>query len=205
MPTIDRLTFDADKHEYRFAGKVIPSVTQILAPLSNFGAVHPDVLAAAQQFGTAVHLACELDDLGQLDLAALDPALVPYLEGWRAFCADYAVKWDAIESRIFHAPMGYAGTLDRAGLVKGKQAIVDIKSGATLMPSVGPQLAAYAQAYSPIGRAMDRYAVRLFPNGYEVKQYFSPTDWPVFASLITLRSFCASQRITLNFKENSHV
>lgn len=195
------LTLDAVKHEYREGGVLIPSVTQILAPLSNFEFVHPEVLAAAQQFGTAVHLACELDDLGKLNTDSLDSALMPYLNGWRKFSRDYAVSWEAIESRVYSPTLRYAGTLDRAGLVSGKKAIVDIKSGTSLLPTVGPQLAAYANAYSPIGRSMERYAVRLYPDGYELKQYTSQSDWPVFASLITLRSFCARNRITPNFKE----
>lgn len=200
------LTFDAAKHEYRDGGKVIPSVTQILQPLSNFDFVDPDVLAAAQDFGTAVHLACELDDNGTLDESALDPELLPYLLGWRKFMTEHHCKWEATELKVYHHAMGYAGTLDRVGLVDGDRSMVDIKSGTRLFPSTGPQTAAYAQAYAPLSaRSFKRYAVRLFPNGYELKQYTSPTDWATFASLITLQTFCSQHAITLNFKERSHV
>ena len=44
------LTFDPVKHEYRDGDRVIPSVTQILAPLSDFSFVDADVLSAAQEF-----------------------------------------------------------------------------------------------------------------------------------------------------------
>jgi hypothetical protein len=200
------LTFDPATHSYRYDGVAVPSVTQILAPLSDFSFVDPHVLEAARAFGTAVHYACELDDRGELDEEALDPALLPYLQQWRKFCREHACKWEWIERKVYHERMRYAGTLDRAGFIDGARGVLDIKSGSDLYPSVGPQLAAYAMAIEPAtGHLLRRYGLRLHPTGYELKAYTSPTDWPVFASLITLRTFCTQHRITPNFKELSHV
>jgi len=196
------LTFDEAAHAYYWNGVRVPSVTQVLAPLMNLDAVDADVLRRASAFGTAVHMACELDDLGTLDEATLSEPLRPYLAGWRKFSKDYGCRWDGIELRVFHKTMRYAGTLDRRGLVGGHNAYVDIKSGTSLYHSVGPQLAAYAAADCGIPGARRRYAVRLFPDGYELKEYTSPADWPVFASLITLRQFCQQHRTTC--KEISH-
>ena len=204
------LTFDDQKHEYRHNGAVVPGVTGILSPLINLSFVHPEVLAAAQEFGTAVHLACELHDRDQLDMEALDPALVPYLDGWMQFCQDHQCVWEGIEERVYHPTLRYAGTLDRCGRVDGCLAVVDIKSGTSLFSSVGPQLAAYAHAataqvgHPALAASFKRYAVRLYPNGYELKQYTDPTDWAVFASLVTIRNFCSQNNITPNFKELSH-
>lgn len=195
------LTFDAEKHEYRVDGQVVPSVTQILRPLMDFSFVKPEVLESAANFGTAVHRACELDDLGELDTEKLDPALGPYLAGWRMFCAEHECKWEAIEKAVLHGSMRYAGTLDRAGRVHGESSLVDIKSGTSLMPTVGPQLAAYARAYDPQGAFLKRYAVRLYPGGYELKAYTDPSDWPTFASLVTIRQFCERH----NLKEIHYV
>ena len=202
------LTFDSDKHEYRWGGAVVPSVTQILQPLTDLSYVDADVLQRAKDFGTAVHYACELHDTNRLDEAALDPALRPYLNGWRKFCSNTGAVWSLVESRVYHPTLRYAGTLDRMGLVDGFPSIVDIKSGTALYQSVGPQLAAYAQAHAigakepHMGGAYRRYAVRLYPDGYELKQYTSPLDWPAFASLITIRNFCNLHRI--NLKEIQH-
>lgn len=196
------LTFDEATHTYRFGGVVVPSVTQVLRPLMNLDHVDADLLRRASAFGTAVHRACELHDLDQLDESALDPALAPYLEGWRKFCRDYGCAWEAIETRVYHPTLRYAGTLDRCGLVGGNLAYVDIKSGTALYPTVGPQLAAYAAADCGNPGARKRYAVRLFEGGYELKEYTSPLDWPTFASLITIRNFCNLHRITT--KEISH-
>ena len=196
------LTFDPAKHEYRWNGAVVPSVTQILTPLTDLSFVDPDVLRRASAFGTAVHYACELHDTGRLDEEALDPELAPYLAGWRKFCSEHACTWDLIEQRVYHPTLRYAGTLDRRGNVDGYPSMVDIKSGTSLYPSVGPQLAAYTHASSPTPAAYRRYAVRLYPDGYELKQYTSPMDWPTFASLITIRNFCNQHRITM--KEIQH-
>ena len=194
------LTFDADTHTYRFDGVVVPGVTTILKPLTDFSTVPPHVLDAASAFGTAVHLACELDDLGTLDEAALDPALAPYLDAWRKFSAEHAVQWEQIEQRVYHPTMRYAGTLDRFGRVDGDLTVVDIKSSVQLYPSVGPQLAAYANALShPYAKRM---AVQLKADGtYVAKPYTDPSDWPMFASLLTVRTWCARHSITPNFKD----
>lgn len=194
------LTFDADTHTYRFDGVVVPGVTTILKPLTDFSTVPPHVLDAASAFGTAVHLACELDDLGTLDEAALDPALKPYLDAWRKFSAEHAVQWDQIEQRVYHPTMRYAGTLDRFGRVDGDLTVVDIKSSVQLYPSVGPQLAAYANALMhPYAKRM---AVQLKTDGtYVAKPYTDPSDWPMFASLLTMRTWCAHHSITPNFKD----
>ncbi len=194
------LTFDEATHTYRYNGIVVPGVTTILSPLSDFSRVPPHVLRAAADFGTAVHLACELDDLGDLDESALDPALVPYLAAWRKFSADHEVEWELIEQPVHHKAMGYAGTLDRQGRVKGLSTVLDIKSSAQLYPSVGPQLSAYQQASER--PSVQRMAVQLKADGtYVAKTYTDPTDWPVFASLLTLRTWCKQHSITPNFKD----
>jgi hypothetical protein len=176
---------------------VVPGVTSILAPLTNFDNVPPAVLEAASNFGKAVHLACELDDLGTLDVATLDAALVPYLDAWRLFSVEHAVQWELIEAQVYNKTLRYAGTLDRFGLVKGARAVVDIKSTVALYPSVGPQLSAYAQALAE--PHANRIAVQLKPDGtYVAKPYTDPSDWPMFASLLTVRNWCARHRITPN-------
>ena len=197
---IPGLTFDEESHTYRFQGKLVPGVTTILKPITDFSAVPPNVLKAASDFGTAVHLACELDDLGDLDESQLDTALVPYLKAWRKFSDDHSVEWDLIEAPVYQPVFRYAGTLDRFGLVSGVKAVVDIKSSVQLYPSVGPQLAAYERAL-PVGlAAQKRIAVQLKGDGtYSAKEYSEPTDWPLFCSLLTVRNWCTQHAITPNF------
>lgn len=193
-------------HTYWLDGLQVPGVTSILAPLCSFEFVKPEVLQAAADFGTAVHLACELDDLGTLDEEALDPALAPYLSAWRKFSADNAVKWELIESVVYHPTLRYAGKLDRYGTVKGSPAVVDIKSTTALYASVGPQLSAYLKALPNAPILTKRLAVQLRADAtYAVKEYTSGLDGAVFASLVTVHNWCAANNITPNFKETEHV
>lgn len=193
-------------HTYWLDGQQIPAVTSILAPLCSFEFVREDVLQAAADFGTAVHLACELDDLGTLDEETLDPALAPYLSAWRKFCDEHQVAWHRIEEVVYHPTLRYAGKLDRFGTVRGNPAIVDIKSTAQLYASVGPQLAAYLKALRDAPPLTKRLAVQLKADAtYAVREYTSALDFPAFASLTTLHNWCTANHITPTFKEREHV
>lgn len=201
MSALD-LYFDEETHTYHHKGRVVPGVTSILRPLTDLGSVPPDVLAAASAFGTAVHKACELWDLGDLDEDLLDPALKPYLAGWKLFVAENRCAWDGIEKQVFHKTMRYAGTLDRRGLVRGELAFVDIKSTAAIYPAVGPQLAAYVHAdvRPDITGSVKRYAVQLNEHGtYTVKEFANPADFSVFTGLLTLRNWCEQHQVTPKF------
>lgn len=178
------LAFDAARHEYRFAGRVVPSVTQVLGILSDFGAVPAEVLARAAEFGTHVHLACELDNRGVLDEATLDPALAPYLAGWRKYRADSGLVIVESELRLHDARLGYAGTCDVLGELRGQRCVIDIKSG--LVPkTVGAQCAAYAHAL----KVRRRYCVQLLPNAYRVHALNDPSDWALFTSCLNIWRF----------------
>lgn len=193
------LTFDEATHTYRHKGLVVPGVTSVLKPLSGYGSVPAAVLEAAAEFGTAVHKACELWDLGTLDEEALDPALAPYLDGWKKFCADHQVRWTSIEQPVFHPGLRYAGAPDRRGFVQTISSTVDIKTTDKLYPSVGPQLAAYqaAEETTPGVLIHQRLAVRLVGDGtYEKKAYVDPSDFSVFASLLTIRNWCDKHQVT---------
>ncbi len=101
--------------------------------------------------GTAVHEACHLHDLGQLDLATLHPDLVGYLEAYKRFRADFSVgeyEWQYEEMEQRKEDKFFNGTPDRvyvvAGLPPAQRGVIDIKTGGPLKwhPL---QLAAYAE------------------------------------------------------------
>lgn len=182
------LEFNADLHEYRFNGELVPSVTTILKPLVDYAGVHPERLRAAAQLGSMVHLTTELYDLGQLDEDDLDPILVPYLNGWKLFRHEVGFVPATVEKRLYH-PAGYCGTSDRTGMVRDHMAVVDIKKMMVLGPVIGPQLAAYQQAHNLEGAGITkRYALGLRPDGsYRLKEYTDPSDIACFMSLLNMR------------------
>jgi len=174
------LKFDPASHRYTLDGQVLVSVTQVLkgVGLIDFNGINPDVLQRAAAFGTAVHQACHLDDLGDLDEQSLDENLKPYLEAWRSFRGD--MKFDAIEQPLWHPVYGFAGTPDR---IK-ENTIWDIKTGTTVYTSSAIQLAGYSiLADIPTAR---RLAVQLKPDGkYQVHEFKERTDRQVFLSCLT--------------------
>jgi len=188
-----QLDFDSQAHVYRLDGRVVPSVTQLLEPLVDFSMVNDKVLEAARVFGTHVHQACHLDDLGELDWATLDPALVPYVEAWRRFLNESGAVVIASEKPVYHAALNYAGTPDRV-LSWGKQRLVvpDIKATSVVPRIVGPQTAGYAKAYQSMhgGREPERYCIHLRANGtYSAHPRRESTDWGVFLSCLNIWRF----------------
>lgn len=188
------LQFDAETHTYRLAGRVVPSVTQALKVLESFEGIPADVLEAARIRGQYVHAACDLLDRDQLDWSSLDPALVPYIEGYQNWLADSDATITASELRVAHKANGYAGTLDRLAIVNGRETLVDVKATAVLPVTVGPQTAAYANAYAVSSghKAPKRHCLHLnpvFKRGYKFTALTDPGDWSVFLSCLNVWKF----------------
>lgn len=143
-----KIDFDEEKHEYSVNGVKIPSVSEILAPLSaeRYSELNPWMVKAAAARGTAIHEACELIDYGcEPDE---DPDIDGYLVAYQSFLLDHDVKWSMIERIVYYnraeneLPL-YCGTVDRYGLIDGVPTLVDIKTYASL--STDAQLAASCQ------------------------------------------------------------
>jgi len=181
------LTFDEASHTYRIFGRVVPSVTQILEPLQFLDGVPWAVLEAAREFGTHVHLACHLRNLGQIDEDTLDAPLKPYLAGWDRFLFETGFVVTASEQRLFDPMMRYAGTADAFGIWKGTTWVVDIKSG-VVPPTVGAQLAAYQAA--ALERPRRRLCVQLNEDGeYKLHECKDLSDFALFCSALNIYHF----------------
>lgn len=167
-----------------------PRVTTVLKPLSDFSMVDPEVLAHAAARGTVVHLATALYDQDDLEEASVDPEVASYLIGWIKFREEtkFTPYTCGIERRVESAKHQYRGTLDRAGEMKGKGCILDIKTGTTIGLAAGPQTAAYLHAWneqSPQLPALRRYVVQLTPAAdYRLMPMTNPDDWPEFLNLL---------------------
>lgn len=182
----DELQFDADTHTYSVGGRTLPGVTELLRPLESFEKIPPAVLERARQFGSHVHMACHLDNLGELDEETLSQALLPYLLGWRQFRADRALTIHHSERPVYHHKLRYAGTPDVVGSLDRTTCVIDIKSG--IVPrSVGPQTAAYAELLQPEFGPMLRYCLQLRSDGsYRLLPQRSPVDRNIFFSCLNL-------------------
>lgn len=179
------LEFDAALHEYHKDGRKLPSVTQVLEPYYGLEFVDWDKLKAAQEFGTHVHEACHLLNIGELNRMSLSSSVKAYVHGWERFLDESGLVVIESESRVCHDKMGYAGTLDVIGAFpeKTNQVLIDIKTGASAPKTVGPQTAAYNEAR---GKRIPRYCCLLMPHAYNLIPLTDVRDFDIFKAALTL-------------------
>lgn len=183
------LEFDAEQHHYYFDGVRIPSVTQLLAPVSfDYDSVPSGILQHAAERGTAVHLATEFYDDGDLDEDSIDPEILPYVEAWRLFRRESGFVVFRSEVRVHSARHGFAGTFDCLGVLNKQLAIVEKKTTAQLHPSTAIQVSAYMRAFNE-GKPREEqakrcYSVHLRRDGtYRLDEWDSDTHWGAFLAL----------------------
>ena len=184
----DAVLFDPAIHQYRDSqGRVVPSVTQILAAsgLCDFSFVEEEVRVRSMQRGSSVHWMLQLEDEGALSYRRVPISLRPYRKAYLAW------KWasgffpEMIEQQ-FISHFGFAGTLDRYGKLPstgmfpaGSAAIVDFKTG-EIQDWVRYQLAAYStrvHGHPAMARTLRRIALALRADGtYQVKE-FPAASW----------------------------
>jgi hypothetical protein len=193
MNGIERLKFYEEDHIYEYEGSLVPSVTTILQPYSGLEFVDKERLEVAAQFGTNVHTACHLWNIGQLDYDALscdedNQALKAYVDGWIKFCEESGYTIIQSEVMIYHEKLRYAGTLDNIGCFpKSKRnVLIDIKTGSSIPHTVGPQTAAYNEA---IGERLQRHCCQLIPGGYKLIPLRDPNDFSIFKAALTLHNW----------------
>jgi hypothetical protein len=191
------LEFVREGHFYLLDGVRIPNVTRVTDALSSYAGVPLDVLQRKAEIGDAVHFATELDDADDLDDSTLPDEIRGYVEGWRKFKRDTGWITEASEVRVFSKTYRYAGTLDAVGYfnkLKGIKphipAIVDKKCTFMIMPSVGPQVAAYTHAYNEMKlgpKVTRRFAVQLRAGGdYNLHECSDPSDFSIYLSALSL-------------------
>lgn len=125
--------FDSD-HHYEVDGLKLPSVSEVIRFLSR------EIYTNATQYqldhaadrGTRIHKACEnIDRYGSCEA---DAEIEPYVMGYIQFLKDKKPEWKLIETSMCDLDRGYAGTLDRYGLIDGEYTILEIKSNSSLKP-----------------------------------------------------------------------
>jgi len=149
-------------------------------------------VSAARDIGTEVHAQIEKILLGQ----PVSPTerTAPYVYAFSAFLAAERPEFIGVEQRIANLTYRFAGTFDFAAKLRGKLALVDVKSG-KLKASHRLQLAAYAAGEFiglegdptpyPIPKFRSYYVLMLKPEGYElVEMNVTPADRRHFLYLV---------------------
>jgi hypothetical protein len=175
-----QLEFFDEQHEYRLDGVKIPSVTAVLS----FGQRLDHIPRWTAERGTALHLASEYDDAGDLDESTVDPLVKPHLDAYRKWRARTAPKFANIEVRVWGEIAGrrFAGCIDRVIETERGMEIADLKTGAPRKEH-GAQLWAYAWAYEQMwGWGVSRrFGLYLGKDGaYSERDYRSEQDGETF-------------------------
>lgn len=188
------LTFRESDHTYWLGSVKVPGVTTILKVLGGYEGIPARILKKASERGTAIHTMTEYDDDDTLDVASLDDEMLGYLQAYWRFKEEMRPEMLDAEVRDYHPTLKFAGTRDRRLILRGKVGILDVKSCYRLMPSTGPQTAAYQGIYNAnaakADQAKHRWGLKLAKDGtYELQEYKGPEDWNTFVSCLNCWRF----------------
>lgn len=191
LPELPELTFNEATHTYRLNGSVIPSVTQLMKPLSElkYGAVPEMTLKQAANKGTIVHagietwLAYGIDDV--------PPELSGYYNAFKEWWNLRKPVLIASEAKIYHKLLQYAGTLDLIVLLDGVLTLVDVKTTYNLEKQMcGIQLEGYNQALASHGiQIQGKRILHLKKDGTWSDPEFPVKDVDSLDKLMTLSKF----------------
>ena len=164
---------------YTLAGLVLPSVTQIMSPMSSmlYAAVPQAALDAAADRGTRAHE--QVSNYVRYGVLETDEDTAPYVRAFLRFCKDYSPTWQGSEIRTYHRQMMYAGTLDLLGHIEPDDGqgvdVVDLKCTAAYHSvMLATQIGAYAHAMQSHGMKIRRlYGLQLMRDG---RYHFGQVD-----------------------------
>ncbi len=171
LRAIRPIEFDEERHLYTLGGLRLPSVTQVMEPMSLmlYRDVPEDSLQAAADRGTRAHE--QVSNFIKYGILESDEDTKPYVDAFMLFHLEHSPAWIASELRTFHQLMGYAGTIDLIGYVEPDDGtgvdVIDLKCTAVYHPvMLATQIGAYAEALRSHGiRVRKRYGLQLLKTG----------------------------------------
>jgi len=138
------LKFEPITHTYYFNEKQIPSVSEIMRPLSkaNYDSIPPHILENARARGVRVHEAIE--EYEQIGIEPDEEEVKLYFDSYMQVKAKN--QFEVVKSEIMLTNGLFAGTLDQIILTNGVLCINDIKNTSKIHTDMlGVQLYAYQQ------------------------------------------------------------
>lgn len=192
IPDFPELLFDEFTHTYRLDELILPSVTTLMKPLSDdfYRAVTPEVLDRAAQRGTAIHNAIE--NYIEFGVQDIPPQYAGYFEAFVQWWERRKPEPLALERRVYHKILRYAGTADLICMIDGRLTLVDYKSSAQINEKLcAVQLEGYDRAFDSHGVKIEqRLILHLSNEGYQEEAFQRSTKcWSVLSSLLTIRNY----------------
>lgn len=186
--------FDEAIHRYAYKGYALPSVTQILRPLSEaaYRGIPERILRQAADLGTAVHACIEYKIQDDLDDESVLTEWSPYLQAFDAWASAFNPEFLATEQKL--ACDEFAGTIDCICRIDGQTYVIDFKTTNKLMPMVAVQTAAYellARCSGKFGdQMMRRAALQLKDDGtFTWETYSDIEDYETFEHLLRVQQW----------------
>jgi hypothetical protein len=148
----------------------LPSVTQVIAPFTDYSRIPPHILAQASERGSRVHGICAARVQGLWHPPVGDD-LAGYIrsfDAWALVVADLVLA----EAELVDAALGYAGHPDLILRVHGDEglSLVDLKTPVALHWVWRAQLAAYRNLAEVNGHQISRvFSLRLAKDGGQAK------------------------------------
>lgn len=197
VPHLPELEFEEGPHVYRLDGEVIPSVSQIMEPLSKakYSGIPERVLRKAAGRGDAVHTAIEnwlkfgFPDIPSEHREYMDA----FLDWWNEMQPEVVGS----EIRVYHKLQRYAGTIDLLCYIGNRLVLVDYKTTAQISEmTCGVQLEAYGQALKSHGVQPEEKRILHLRRGGTWKEHLFPANdtkcWRTFGACKTLYEYIGS-------------
>ena len=165
------IDFDEEQHIYRLRGVRLPSVTQLMKPMSlmAYDGISDGALMQAADRGTRAHE--QVSNYVLYGVEESDEDTEPYVSAFMDFMRDFKPTWIASEYRTFHKALRYAGTIDLIGFATPDDGngvdVCDIKTTSALHRTMlGCQLGAYGEALKSHGvKVRNLYGLQLLRTG----------------------------------------
>lgn len=194
LPELNELQFCESTHTYTVNGYKVPSVSEIMKPLSaaHYGSIDADTLSKAANRGTKVHEAVENYLL--FGVEDISKELRGYFDGFKKWIDDFKPEPIGTECRIYHKTLNYAGTADLPCYIGNVPTLVDFKTTATIAKVLTRvQLEAYKNAFNSHGVTFERkLIIQSKKDGTYRTEEHPITDaesWKVFTELLDVYRF----------------
>lgn len=194
-----RIDFDEAEHAYTLDGRRLPSVTQIMKPMSliAYDGISSGTLDTAADRGTRAHE--QISNIIMYGVRETDEDTEPYIRAFERFREDYNPAFVASEYRCYHKTMDYAGTADILAVVDGDRSdgidLIDLKcTSAYHSAMLAAQLGAYkAMIVSHGVQVRGLYGLQLMRDGrYRFERV--PDGYHVFLCCMTIWNAMQSEK-----------
>lgn len=174
---MSNIEFNESTHTYTVAGRVVPSVTQLLGAVGvrkndRWCSISKSEWCAndtAANFGKALH-AIAVYELSGVEYDC-DPAMKPWIDNLKKFFKANELKGISIEDPLYSKIYHYCGTPDLFCMMGLRMVVVDWKTATAEQDHWRMQLAAYAQLlkeHHHLTTLPETWTVSISDTGYKI-------------------------------------